>query len=283
MTSGLINSQEIKSKGKMEPIPFHDEIDTECAIYVKNDGGSCVPHDVLARMIDGAASLDRLKDATGCGTELCVVSSQLAAKALGRDEQSRLLRYFFKIKGPDKSTDWLSNFEIDDVLDQAANKYTDFLHVTFQMRDFAEMNTDSGNPANLANLNWPQHFSEKKCFGTVINTDYSTGGGVHWFAVFGDFREEPYTIEYFNSSGELPLKEIKRWMLESAAAWGAIIERPVVPVVVSRIQHQKDNHSCGTYALYYILSRLYGTSYKYFNTNFIKDATMHDFRRRLFR
>lgn len=269
----------------MDPIPFQDEIDSECALYVKREG-SCVGDDVLYRILgrESADALEELKKETRCDTELCVIQSSKAANRLSRDEQEHLVKYFFKVKGPSKPTEWLSNFDIDDILDQAVKRHPEFLHITFQMRDFAEVNNDPTNAANLANLDWPLHYKEgKRCFATVMNTDYSSGRGLHWFALFGDFREEPYTLEYFNSSGELPLKEVKRWLLESAAKWSAAMAKPVAPVIVSRVQHQKDNYSCGTYALYYILTRLYGTSHRYFNGGFVKDETMYAFRRRLFR
>jgi len=51
---------------------------------------------------------------------------------------------------------------------------------------------------------------------------------------------------------------------------------------VTQIVNQKDNHSCGSYSLFYILCRLCGISYKVFEKNEIGDKLMHEFRRNLF-
>jgi hypothetical protein len=52
---------------------------------------------------------------------------------------------------------------------------------------------------------------------------------------------------------------------------------------VSKIQHQKDNSSCGPYSLYYIISRLEGVPFISFEKNRIPDNVMWDFRHHLFR
>jgi hypothetical protein len=68
--------------------------------------------------------------------------------------------------------------------------------------------------SELATFDWRQLYKQGfRTFGSVINTDKSTGGGIHWFAVFGDFRDASApTIEYFNSSGKMPMNEIIYWM-----------------------------------------------------------------------
>ena len=42
------------------------------------------------------------------------------------------------------------------------------------------------------------------------------------------------------------------------------LNKKVEDVVVTKIVNQADNHSCGSYSLYYIISRLEGVPYSHF-------------------
>ena len=146
------------------------------------------------------------------------------------------------------------------------------------MRDFEKYNT------KLANMDFAQKYKEGfRRFGVVFNTDYSSGKGQHWFAVYGDFTKEPFTIEYFNSTGDNPLPELVSWMTKVKHHMSKVLKKKVNDVVVSKNANQKDNHSCGSYSLFYIISRLNDVPYKYFTNTIIGDTLMHEFRKNLFR
>lgn len=229
--------------------------------------------------------LDVLKKKTSCGTEECVIDKAAANNIISYTEQRRIMNSYFRPKGPDDPTAWLSNFEIDDILDQVAKKHPNFLHIYFHMRDFAQ----NGFPYDytLKDLDFPQIMrnEKKNMFGVVINTDTSSGSGIHWFAVFGDFRRPPYTIEYFNSAGGGMPSYIRDWMTEKANKWSLELKEAVNQIVVSSVGYQDDSYSCGTYALYYIMARLAGSSYTDFQNrgDIINDETMRRFREYLFR
>lgn len=274
---------------------YHFQKDkSECAFHVNTK--VCTPIDYLKKILknvgqdarfaesDGAeAALSKLKKHMNCPTEECVIESAESKELISYSDKQTILKNFFKPMGPDKESAWLSNFEIDDVLDQIEKKYPSFLHLYFHMRDFAK---NQPGYLNLATLDWPAEMKKgKKQFGVIINTDSSRGNGIHWFAIFGDFSRQPYTIEYFNSSGEQPLSEISAWMREAGARWAAELGVYIPQVIVSDIIYQDDNYSCGTYSLYYIMSRLSGTELSYFtdNKNIINDSLMRQFRRYIYR
>jgi hypothetical protein len=256
---------------------------SECGFHIQKS--VCTPSDVLSKILSkmDEKNLDGLKKKLHCETELCVIESKEVSDVLGRSEQQKIIQSFFKIKGPEKKSAWLSNFEIDDVLDQVEKKYPEFLHIKFHMRDFA---TNADHSLNLVNLDMAAEIKKGKLqFGVVFNTDYSTGRGIHWFSIFGDFKDKPFTIEYFNSSGEEPLPEIESWMLDAAAKLSRQLNEPVNPVIVSKVEYQQNNYACGTYALYYLMSRLAGTDVSQFagDRNVINDETMEAFRQYIFR
>jgi hypothetical protein len=172
--------------------------------------------------------------------------------------------------------------DIDSVLSQIQKKYINkhFLHIPFQMIDFENMRT------GLATLDWPTKYNEGfRTFGTVFNTDSSRGSGKHWFAIYGSFEDDSddFIIEYFNSSGELPMKQITTWTAKVKVQWQSHFKKPINNVIVTRIVNQQDNWNCGSYSLYYIISRLSGVSYSYFKTKKIGDENMQEFRKFLFR
>ncbi len=265
-----------------------DTNDGECAFH-KSSTGVCSDAATLQKLKPMVAQtndprdvINILKKKYDCGSESCVIKKAGKDGTLDSDEAHQILRNNFKPVGPRDTFEWLSNSNIDQVLDQIEKKYTEkkFHHINFQMIDFEEMGTE------LAKLDFPALYKQgKRTFGTVINTDVSSGQGIHWFAIFGDFSDNSpyYTIEYFNSSGEAPMDEIYEWMAKVKHKWASSFDKPIKTVDVSKIQHQKDDHSCGPYSLYYIISRLDGVPYSRFKSERISDVVMHDFRKYLFR
>lgn len=258
-------------------------VDRECAIYVNTE--QCTPTDILRKIAgDNAARptniIENLKKQTNCTTELCVIESHKISSKLGRDLVNKIINNYFKIKGPKYDIEkWLSNDDIDNTLAQwsLSNKFSDFNRIPFQMRDFQK------NQTELATIDMKDMFSKGfRTFGCVPNTDWSTGNGQHWFALFFDFRKEPYTLEYFNSSGECPLKEFNSWMNEKEQSLQNQFEKPIKKIIVTRVQNQYDNSSCGCYSLYYIYKRLNGTPWIWFRQNKVPDKHMHEFRKFLF-
>jgi hypothetical protein len=268
-----------------------EKIPNECAFDLK-PGSTCMDEStakkiknfaVITKKISDVGEkevIDKLKQIYECDSESCLLTQGEIRNVVGESVVQEQLKTRFKPSGPWDTFDWLSNFNIDEVLDQVSKKHADknFLHIPYQMRDFEEANTE------LANIDFVKKYqSGIRCFGIVFNTDLSSGGGKHWFCIYGDMSKIPITIEYFNSSGESPLTEISTWMKKTKHSLEKGLKKPVNDIVVSKIQYQNDNHSCGTYSLYYILSRLSGSNVDDFKKNHINDKLMHEFRKHLFR
>jgi hypothetical protein len=260
----------------------------ECAHSLDKFQPLCTPEEWVHRLghhlqVKGSSAnevMKKLKEKTDCSTEACVLESREAKAALDTGD---LLRKYFKPKGPKNTFEWLSNTEIDDTLDQIEAKNPEFLHITFHMRDFQDVNL--GANVSLTSLNFYDYYQRGyRMFGVVFNTDTSKGAGVHWLAVFGDFRDKKnMTIEYFDSAANAPMGEVQSWMAKSSQEWGRDFGEPIKVVITSKFVHQRDSHSCGVYALYYIMSRVEGIPYSYFVENKVPDSVMHQFRKYLFR
>jgi hypothetical protein len=267
----------------------------ECGFHIDGDGGKdiCMEDGIIDELkmyannikklnvFDKTDIIDKLKEILDCQSESCILTKSEIKDAIGHAKAEKQLFERFKPDGPFDSEAWFSNINIDNVLDQISIKYKDkkFLHIEFQMRDFEEVGGE------LSKIDLAKEYKRGiRCFGVVFNTDYSAGNGKHWFAIFGSFSDEPFTIEYFNSTGQDPLPEISVWMKKTKHHMEKTLNKKVNDVSVTKIVNQSDNHSCGSYSLYYIISRLEGVPYKYFTTTKIGDEVMHKFRQRhLFR
>jgi hypothetical protein len=266
---------------------------SECAFHKNIDGTKTCMSDDFIKILENFAFeikkikninrkdvIDHLKTVYNCKNESCLLKQQEIINILGTDNVNNQLNENFKPPGPYEGTEWFSNNNIDNVLQQIAIKYKKkhFLHIKFQMRDFQKTCSE------LARLNLVNAYKNgMRCFGVVFNTDDSSGRGQHWYSIFGDFQQEPFTIEYFNSVDDPPQNEILNWLTNTRDDLNIKLNKVVKCKSVCKLKHQRDNHSCGSYSLYYIISRLEGISYKYFMKNIISDKMMHDFRYTLFR
>jgi hypothetical protein len=275
---------------------FKHSINNECAFNKDQKTQICSNEEIIEKIKEIAIDdkviiknsstetlFNELKKKYNCNSESCILKQDEISSKIPKHLLNENLENNFKPIGPKYSTEWLSNVHIDTILSQLTKKFKDFYHILFQMRDFEKTNSE------LANIDFYTKYNEGyRTFGTVINTDYSTGSGIHWFAMFMDFRDENtiYTIEYFNSSGEPPLDEISIWMQKIKHKLNKIGMKKQVDIKYTNIgiPFQRDNHSCGPYSIYYIFSRLHNISYKQFsNKNIVSDNKMIEFRKYIFR
>ena len=284
--------------GKLKvPIPT-----SECAFHVSAADNVCSDKFTLDKMkefvknlkgpnpeIDQASptqTVEIAKQATGCDSEICLLKNSKFSQFIGPVQADEVLRDRFKPAGPANSTDWLNNDNIDYVLQQWSKKYPDFVHVPFQMIDFDVVRTELAN-VDLVSL----YESGMRKLGCVINTDKSTGRGVHWFCVFIDLSNsgesgQKWTLEYFDSAGDYPKPSVHKWLNEQRsklASKFSFRDIQVIDVTKSN-QLQHSTTECGVFSLWYILSRLNGIPYSYFSQpNASDDNMMYQFRRFLFR
>ncbi len=268
---------------------------SECAIGVQQSnqaGGFCSSPEIQKKIttVVGKKSykeaIKKLSEESGCEgkephqVESCVLEkSSTVKKAVPREALHHNFDRNFNPKGPAKSIEWLSNDHIDTVLDQAADHYKGFFHIDFQMIDFAEKN----DPDGLHRIDLAKKYKEGiKSFGVVLNTDTSDGSGEHWFCLYGVFDRNKITLEYFNSAGDPPMIEVDVWLRKTEATLSKKLNIPV-EIIRHLVPHQTDDHSCGPYAVYYILSRLSGVPSKTFDEKKIPSSLMRDFREQILR
>lgn len=279
-----------KNKTKYdEPCIDDDKIITKIYDYLesssksKSQGDFDFEEDLPTGNSKKSKAIRKAAKQLGCKSELCVLRY-----ILPNDEYLKSLKKF-KLVGPRNNTKWLSNKDIDNTLEYWANEHNYFYNYIYSMIDFEKY----GGPMHLIkphdvlhNTKYPQYINDGKekkiiyrsntCAGGVMNTDHHKGPGKHWVAFFIDGRNKNnITLEYFNSSGNPPPKEVVKWMNESK-------EKGLKPIIVTNLQHQKYDTECGMYSLCYIRSRIENIPHTHFRDNYIPDSDMEKYRKHVF-
>lgn len=260
---------------------------SECAT---GDEGICSPTNVISIMrqyaktqgknpLTDANVVTTVKDLLDCKSESCVLGHNKLTNFSNVD-LAQILEQYFKPKGPALTTELLSNFNIDEVLEQFVSRFPTrrFLHIPFQMRDFAAVQSE------LATIDIAESFKQGyKTFGVVLNTDYSKNGGIHWYCLFGELYADHISIEYFNSSGNSALPETQVFLNETRHKLALAMNMRVDIFYTTGIRFQTSVHACGVFCLAYLWLRLEQVQPKWFNAQNFNDAHMTNARRNLFR
>ena len=188
-------------------------------------------------------------------------------------EFNKTIKRTLKPKKPKGKYEWLSSVDIYDVMKQYMDKYNDFLFLGPVPIDFDEFSNA------LSRINLKRLKKEKTKIGITFNTDPSYKSGEHWITMFIDLKDK--TICFFDSVGDEPPKEVKRFMnrmIKQAKGMGIKLK----PIINDR-QHQSGGTECGVYSLYFIINRIQGKSCNYLNNKIVKDEEMNKYRNKFFR
>lgn len=251
--------------------------------YLKQKERPVVTRSGASMVSSGAVEIiAAAKDITDCKTEECALVTIAKENPKVSAIVAETIRDNFKVDGPADSTKWLNNSNIDGILAQLVRKHPSVYHMPFHMIDFEDQDLPSG-AITLKNVSLVKDVINrgKDMFCVVINTDKYGNPGLHWFALFCDFRGTPATLEYFNSSGASAPLRIKEWMSRAEMELEAA-GYPTKRISAAVIQHQRSDTECGVYSLYYIYRRIKGASVEEFATR-IPDAQMIAFRKKMFR
>ena len=156
---------------------------------------------------------------------------------------------------------WLSNEEIDAVMRQYQQKYTDFDFMgVFAMNFDEKINPFFGTcVANeMCRFKVDRHPRARQ-FGVVLNLDRHDEDGSHWVAMYWnvDPASPMYGCYYFNSTGRPPTVEATAVMERVAAqvngsSMGGRRKKPFV-LDHNRIKKQYGDTECGVFSMYFIV------------------------------
>lgn len=192
--------------------------------------------------------------------------------------------------------EWLSNFDIADVLKQYEETFKNFVFLGPSPIDF-----DTRLPENGGDCVWEELCkfqvknyldSGKTKIGIVFNLDHHSQGGSHWVSMFVDL-EDQYMF-FMDSAGDKIPPEIDA-LAKRIIAQGLDLETPMHIHFHENcpMEHQYGNNECGMYSLYFIVTMLTNKTEKkvfknymdkiaFFKNKRIPDKYMHRYRKKYF-
>lgn len=237
---------------------------------------------------------DIFKDECPAGKHLCWLRTKFS-----EINDAELLSNTFRPEGPTEKYGWLSNFDIQNVIEQYHHIYKNFKFLGAVPYDFEELPF-----LGLRNINFEEYDNNGITkLGIVINLDEHYKGGSHWVSLFIDL--ENYRIYYFDSIGKPPGKRVRAFinravkyfyykknrenvkinriykMLESLKYNNHNINPELEDLMYyydinyNNIQHQFDDSECGVYSINFILRLLEDEPFETIIKNPVLDEDMH--------
>lgn len=230
-----------------------------------------------------AGLVEEVKKILGAEHEADIYENKSFQNYIGYSRAKQVLQTEFKPPGPHDNTALLDNFNIDETLARWAAIAPDefdkkFYHIPFQMIDFERTGSEL-QQTDLVDL-LKKGYS---CFGVVINTDVSSGRGIHWFCLYGDLKADPIQLEHFNSSGYDTKPEVYAWLQQQSINLNRAGYKTEIINATGGKQIQYSRTECGVWSLVYIFSRLKNHPYHWMVAVGANDEDMIQYRSRLFR
>ena len=195
------------------------------------------------------------KNKPTCESEMCWLNEI-------QDEEKRkeIIDIFYAPKQPKEwksnPDEWLSNYDILDVLNQYESKYKNFkilgpTPINFDSKDMN--NKEKCVWDDLCNFSLNKYIKKKiDKIGVIFNLAKQGEEGTHWVSLFVDLKHK--YIFYFDSNGEECPNEIKELIKRiKEQAKGKNIK---LKEIYNKVEHQSTNTECGMYSLYFIITLL---------------------------
>jgi hypothetical protein len=173
------------------------------------------------------------------------------------------------IKDPDE---WLSNFDIMDVLKQYMKTYDRFYAPPPSPIDFDTKPSDMQGQCvsnELCTFDLEKHRKAGKTkFGIVFNVSPHTSSGSHWVSLFVDTDDE--FIFYMDSAGSKIPKQINK-LVDTITSQGLAMNPPIKLHYYENcpLEHQMGTTECGMFSLFFIITMLSNKAEKRVFKNYV--------------
>lgn len=152
--------------------------------------------------------------------------------------------------------EWLSNWDIRDVLRQYEMSHRDFKLMGPSSIDYdTKLNDGKCVWEDICRLSLKDllHRGKRK-LGIVFNLDKHNEPGSHWVSLFVDCDQK--FIFYYDSSMKNTPSEIDR-LIHEIKTQGENLEKPIpFEIIKNNLSHQSTNTECGMYCLFFIITML---------------------------
>ena len=237
------------------------------------NGSSCLTPEVLVKIktyynknhpddlivsTDPREIWDQLKNSLSCEKEKCwmkeikdpVIMKNLEKISFAPDQP---------IEWASNPDEWLSNYDIFNVIRQYQDIHTDFVFFGPTTIDFDTKLPERGGQCvenQICNFQLEHYLAKGKTkFGIVFNLDKHTQSGSHWVSLFLDIKDK--LILYFDSAGGKVPEEVKSLIHRIQQQSNQL--SPALRMDVynnAGVRHQNGNTECGMYSLFFIITLL---------------------------
>ena len=176
--------------------------------------------------------------------------------------------------------EWLSSIDILAVMQQWERKYPDFKFIGPSPIDY-DSHKMFGECVweELCEFSLKEHLNNNiRKIGIIFNLDPHDKPGSHWVAVF--LNHDKKTIYYFDSYGEKPERQIKKFIntvIDQSRSLGHKYK-----YLENKKRHQFGHSECGMYSMYFITQLLQKKCFEKFKRKKITDAYMLRLRKKFF-
>lgn len=200
--------------------------------------------------------IERLKmEKPNCESDICWLN-----EIEEENKRKEIIEVFYAPKAPKEwkknPDEWLSNYDILDVLNQYEKKYQNF-----KVIGPTPINFDSTDIYNNDKCVWEdlckfslssRDLSNKDKIGIIFNLAKQGETGTHWVSLFVDLKNK--IVLYFDSNGDECPEEIKKLInrIKGEGKKKGIILKEIY----NKMEHQQSNTECGMYSLYFIITML---------------------------
>lgn len=218
-----------------------------------------------------------------CNSEICWLKQPIVKQIKSIDINS-IFRPEMPREWLDNDREWLSTIDIEKVINQYKDKYSDFEFIGPVPIDFDSKHPYGGCIVDeLCNIDIKKMIKNNKTkLGIVFNLDPHDKPGSHWVSLFSDFIKGQ--IYYYDSYGTKPPLEVNNLMnkLESQ-----IYNHPDtsnnIDKTHNKIRHQYMDSECGVYSMQFIINLLENKSFDYICNHPVHDNDMNKNRFVLYR
>jgi hypothetical protein len=153
---------------------------------------------------------------------------------------------------------WVTNHDIEDCITQYEAKYPSFMFMGVLPDDFVRRTRVGGKTTDTCvgyeRHDWCRKVPRGPRFGAVFNIDCATSSGSHWVSMFGCYvKSSPqYGLFYYDSAGDPPSRNVVEFMTRVRDH----VDDPAFKIGANSVQHQFENHECGIYSLFFMVSCL---------------------------
>lgn len=185
-----------------------------------------------------------------CGSdEMCLTRQAFMNEIVGE-----MMSDTFRPKGPHDPNEWLSTFDIDNIMTQYEKIYP-----KFKFMGAVPLNCDELHFCSLYKFDFENYYKNGIMhIATIFNLDRYGQPGSHWVALFIDIPKGE--IYYCDSNGKPPIDNIFEIIKKFQQYYQSKNGRDVVFRYNNR-SYQQDSSECGIYACNFIIRKLSGENF----------------------